>query len=54
MPEPEEPEALDLPSAGTPVINIVRTAYTDTGQPVEVDEMTLDASAYILRYDLNA
>jgi GntR family transcriptional regulator len=54
MPQPEETEALDLSGAGTPVIDIVRTAYTDTGQPVEVNEMTLDASAYILRYDFNA
>jgi GntR family transcriptional regulator len=54
MPQPEETDALDLPSAGTPVIDIVRTAYTDAGQPVEVNEMTLDASAYILRYDFTA
>jgi GntR family transcriptional regulator len=54
MPQPEETDALDLPSAGTPVIDIVRTAFTDAGRPVEVNEMTLDASAYILRYDFDA
>jgi GntR family transcriptional regulator len=54
MPQPEESDALDLPSAGTPVVDIVRTAFTDAGRPVEVNEMTLDASAYILRYDFSA
>lgn len=54
MPQPEETDALELPSAGTPVIDIVRTAYTHNGRPVEVNEMTLDASAYILRYDFDA
>jgi GntR family transcriptional regulator len=54
MPQPEETEALDLPTGGSPVVDIVRTAYTDAGRPVEVNEMTLDASAYILRYDFSA
>jgi len=54
MPQPEETNALELPSSGTPVVDIVRTAYTDDGRPVEVNEMTLDASAYILRYDFDA
>jgi len=54
MPQPEESDALDLPSAGTPVVDIVRTAFTDAGRPIEVNEMTLDASAYILRYDFSA
>jgi GntR family transcriptional regulator len=54
MPQPGETKALDLPSAGTPVVDIVRTAFTDAGLPVEVNEMTLDASAYILRYDFSA
>ena len=54
MPQPEEAEALDLPTGGSPVIDIVRTAFTDDGRPVEVNEMTLDASAYILRYDFSA
>jgi GntR family transcriptional regulator len=54
MPQPEETEALDLPSSGSPVVDIVRTAFTDAGVAVEVNEMTLDASAYTLRYDLSA
>ncbi|CAM5733967.1 GntR family transcriptional regulator [Streptomyces hirsutus] len=32
----------------TPVILICRTAFTDTGHPVEVNEMTLDAASYVL------
>jgi GntR family transcriptional regulator len=54
MPSPEETDALALPSSGTPVVDIVRTAFTDEGLAVEVNEMTLDASAYILRYDFSA
>jgi GntR family transcriptional regulator len=54
MPQPEETDTLDLPSAGTPVVDIVRTAFTSAGRPIEVNEMTLDASAYILRYDFSA
>jgi GntR family transcriptional regulator len=54
MPQPEESAALDLPATGTPVIDITRTAFTQAGEPIEVNEMTLDASAYILRYDFNA
>jgi hypothetical protein len=41
------------PKAGTlpPVVEIVRTAYTEDGNPVEVNEMVTDASAYVFRYD---
>jgi GntR family transcriptional regulator len=53
MPEPEETERLQLP-AGTPVVEITRTAYTSDDRPVEVNEMTADASAYIFRYDFGA
>jgi GntR family transcriptional regulator len=49
MPQPEETEALDLPTSGSPVVDIVRTAFTEDGRAVEVNEMTLDASAYILQ-----
>ncbi len=52
MPEPDETERLSLP-AGTPVVEIARIAYTGTGQIVEVNEMTADASAYIFRYDFS-
>jgi GntR family transcriptional regulator len=50
MPEPSEVSTLDL-APGTPVIEVIRTAYTSDGQPVEVNEMVADASAYVFRYD---
>ncbi len=53
MPEPREAERLEIPP-GTPVVDIVRTAYTVDGQIVEVNEMTADASSYIFRYDFDA
>jgi GntR family transcriptional regulator len=52
MPEPGEAAALQL-AAGTPVVEVIRTAYTSDGQPVEVNEMTADASAYVFRYDFS-
>ena len=52
MPMPDEAEELELTS-GTPVLLICRTAYTAEGRPVEVNEMTLDASAYVLEYDFD-
>ena len=53
MPEPGESQRLQLPP-GTPVVDIVRTAYTADGQIVEVNEMTADASSYVFRYDFDA
>ncbi|MFF3929301.1 GntR family transcriptional regulator [Streptomyces hirsutus] len=53
MPSKDEAAQLAM-SAGTPVILICRTAYTDTGHPVEVNEMTLDAASYVLEYDFDA
>jgi GntR family transcriptional regulator len=53
MPSDDEASILSL-NPGTPVITIVRTAYTKEGRAVEVNEMTLDASAYVLRYDFDA
>ncbi|GGO29707.1 GntR family transcriptional regulator [Microbispora rosea subsp. aerata] len=53
MPLPGEAEALSLP-AGTPVIAVTRVAFTEGGEPVEVNEMILDAAAYILQYDFDA
>lgn len=50
MPEPAEAQELELPT-GTPVVDIVRTAYEENGRVIEINEMTADASAYILRYD---
>lgn len=53
MPSNEEASRLGL-SMGTPVILISRTAFTDDGRPVEVNEMTLDSAAYVLEYDFDA
>jgi GntR family transcriptional regulator len=50
MPEPGETDELVI-AAGTPVVEIVRTAYTENGLAVEVNEMVADASAYVFRYD---
>ncbi len=53
MPSTAEAERLRLLS-GTPVILISRTAVTEEGRAVEVNEMTLDSSAYVLEYDFDA
>lgn len=53
MPHPDEIETLAL-APGTPVIAIIRIAYTAPGRPVEVNEMVLDAWAYVLRYKVEA
>ncbi|MFF8955886.1 GntR family transcriptional regulator [Streptomyces sp. NPDC014894] len=50
MPAPAEADRLGLP-AGTPVVLICRTAFTAEGWAVEVNDMILDSSAYILEYD---
>lgn len=53
MPTAEEASALVVPT-GTPVIEVVRTAFDEPGRPVEVNEMLLDASTYLLQYDFSA
>lgn len=53
MPGAAETEHLRL-LPGTPVMLIRRTAVTATGRAVEVNDMILDASAYILEYDIDA
>ncbi|MCC0098096.1 GntR family transcriptional regulator [Streptomyces flavotricini] len=53
MPTPEEADRLGL-VPGTPVVLVCRTAYTADGHAVEVNEMTLDASAYVLEYEFDA
>ncbi|WP_066940197.1 GntR family transcriptional regulator [Microtetraspora fusca] len=53
MPHPRETDLLGLP-AGTPIIAIIRTAYTAEGRPVEYNEMVLDAASYVLQYDFDA
>lgn len=54
MPLPEEASKLSLP-AGTPVMLVCRTAFAEEDRrPVEVNEMVLDAAAYVLEYDFDA
>ncbi|WP_030868539.1 GntR family transcriptional regulator [Streptomyces sp. NRRL F-2747] len=53
MPTPEEADRLGL-VPGTPVVLVCRTAFTADGRAVEVNEMTLDASAYVLEYEFDA
>ncbi|KOU19437.1 GntR family transcriptional regulator [Streptomyces sp. WM6368] len=53
MPSADEAERLSL-SMGTPVVQIVRTAFAEGGRVVEVNEMTLDSASYVLEYDFDA
>ncbi|MFF7601224.1 GntR family transcriptional regulator [Streptomyces mirabilis] len=53
MPSDEERMALNL-AAGTPVIEICRTAFTADDRPVEVNQMLLDAGSYVLEYRLSS
>ncbi|WP_441249767.1 GntR family transcriptional regulator [Kitasatospora sp. McL0602] len=53
MPLPEEAQALSL-GAGTPVVLIVRFAFAQGGLPLEVNEMTLDASRYLMEWEFPA
>ncbi|MDX3539267.1 GntR family transcriptional regulator [Streptomyces sp. MB09-01] len=53
MPSADERACLGI-AADTPVIKISRTAFTEDGRAVEVNEMTLDSRAYVLEYDFEA
>ncbi|WP_405702836.1 GntR family transcriptional regulator [Streptomyces sp. NBC_00069] len=53
MPSPEEADRLG-PAAGNPVVLVRRTAFAADGRAVEVAEMVLDASAYVLEYEFDA
>ncbi|MGW7349939.1 GntR family transcriptional regulator [Streptomyces sp. NPDC054784] len=53
MPSEEERTALHL-TAGTPVLEICRTATTEDERPVEVNQMLLDAGSYVLEYRLSS
>ncbi|MGV9893348.1 GntR family transcriptional regulator [Streptomyces tendae] len=53
MPSKGEANQLGM-AAGTPVIVICRTAFTDEGRAVEINEMKLDAASYVLEYDFDA
>jgi GntR family transcriptional regulator len=52
MPQPSEIERLEI-APGTPVVEICRVALDAAGTPVEVNEMTADAGAYIFRYEFD-
>lgn len=49
MPSADEAQRLQLAPA-TPVVVIYRTAFTADGAAVEVNEMILDSSAYVIEY----
>ncbi|MEU5052470.1 UTRA domain-containing protein [Streptomyces sp. NPDC021096] len=53
MPSSEEAERLAL-ALGAPVIHICRTALTEGGRAVEVNEMILDSASYVLEYEFDA
>lgn len=53
MPTADEAERLALP-AGVPAVLVARTAFDAEGTAVEVNDMVLDSSAYILEYDFEA
>ncbi|WP_301124562.1 GntR family transcriptional regulator [Streptomyces cacaoi] len=53
MPSQEESSLLAV-SAGTPVVEICRIAFTANGRPVEVNQMLLDAGAYVMRYHIES
>lgn len=52
-PRPDLVENLQV-SPGTPVVEIARTAFDSEGIAIEVNEMTVDSSAYIFRYEFEA
>lgn len=52
-PRTDEADALNLPT-NTPVLEIARTAFTETGRVVEVNEMLMDARVYVLQYDFTS
>lgn len=53
MPTAVEVEALNLPS-GTTVLEVARTARSEDGRVVEVNEMLMDARVYVLQYDFTS
>lgn len=50
MPSPEEASVLGM-KRGTPVMHIVRTAADAAGRIVEINDMILDSSRFIMQYD---
>ncbi|MPZ89175.1 MAG: UTRA domain-containing protein, partial [Nitriliruptorales bacterium] len=53
MPRPDEARLLSL-GPGIPVFHLIRTAYDETGRPVEVCDTIMAADRYTLTYELPA
>jgi GntR family transcriptional regulator len=53
MPSREEAGQLAIPADRT-VIKLARTAFDAEGQAVEINEMTMDSTAYVLDYEFDA
>jgi GntR family transcriptional regulator len=53
MPSAEE-AAVPTLTDGTPVVLVRRTATEENGAVVEVNDMVLDACAYVLEYEFDA
>jgi GntR family transcriptional regulator len=49
----DDADRLGLPP-GSPVLNIARTSYTAERRVIEVNQMVLDATAYVLDYEFDA
>lgn len=52
-PRTDEADELNLPTS-TPVLEVARTAFTEDGRVVEVNEMLMDARVYVLQYDFTS
>ncbi|MGW1534468.1 GntR family transcriptional regulator [Streptomyces aureus] len=52
-PSADEASRLSIP-ADRAVIKVARTAFDATGRPVEINEMTMDSTAYVLDYEFDA
>ncbi|MGW0836514.1 GntR family transcriptional regulator [Streptomyces prunicolor] len=53
MPSSEEVSQLAIPADRT-VIKLARTAFDADGRAVEINEMTMDSTAYVLDYEFDA
>ncbi|WP_042422219.1 GntR family transcriptional regulator [Streptacidiphilus anmyonensis] len=50
---PNDATRLNLP-AGSPILHLIRTSYTADRRPIEVNQMVLDATAFVLDYEFDA
>jgi DNA-binding GntR family transcriptional regulator len=51
MPTPSEADILDL-AAGVPLLRILRTTTSTTGQPLEINDTRLDAEHFEIGYPI--